>query len=501
MTISCRILTEHVAKGSGAGLRGLIDVEGMKDPLCIRIVAAAMAMLVAFQAAAQEMTVEKAREMRKDAAAAEEAIGRVIEKASPEVQKDAAAAKEAVGRIGGQLDGYIANADAAASQKAADIYDKGKKYPPASSVEIKPFDVPVGATEVHVPVTMDKPSVNTVIAHIRVFDGKGGRANPDTRKAVIFRPGDPLTKTVSFNVREMKEGNTVRAVQQEEPDGGKRKGGAIDIAAKTGAANEPIADTGRAGMKFEPLGQPVYAETGATIQYDDKGGAKTFSTALSHGRTQVGNGETGYYGEVELNGFSRSDEGLVLSTRRLDAPKKVGQPAMEYPFLATMLSGHKTPETYFKYGSVEWVVKMPNRRGSWPALWLLPVDGWPPEIDVYEGFGYNGSWVFNSDLSTNLHGGDNLQRTFTRPAMRMKMSSFGLPNTLDSEFHTFSVMVTPEWITMWVDGVETMQYANPFKGETWYPLTNVAVKANPDAKYDDGSGDMVLKSLKVWRAE
>ena len=455
------------------------------------IAAAAMvACTLAFDAIAQQLSVDDARAMRKDVTAAEDAIG-----------TDPNAAKEAIGRVGGQLDAFIAKADGAAAEKAADIYDGGKKYPAIASVEIKGFDVPVGATEVHVPVTLDKPSVNTVIAHVRVYDGKGGRANPDTRKAVIFRPGDPLTKTVTFAVRPMKEGDTVKAVQQEEPDGGKRKGGGIDITAKAGATNEPIADTGREPLKFEPLGELVYDETGATIQFDDKGGSKSFSTALSHGRTQVGNGETGYYGTVDLNGFKRTDEGLVLSTRRLDEPMKVGQPAMEYPFLASMLSGHKTPETYFKYGSVEWVVKMPNRKASWPALWLLPTGGWPPEIDVYEGFGYNGSWVFKSDLSTNLHGGTNLNRTFTRPAMRMKMSHFGLENTLDTEFHTFTVTVAEDLITMWVDGVETMQYANPFKGETWYPLTNVAVKAAPESKYEDGSGDMVLKSLKIWRKE
>jgi hypothetical protein len=265
--------------------------------------------------------------------------------------------------------------------------------------------------------------------------------------------------------------------------------------------NEPIQDTGRAGLTFKALGKLAYSATGQTIQYDDQGGPKTFSTALSHGRTQVGNGETGYYGTVDMGAFSRTKEGLVLSTRRLDHPAKVGSPAVEYPFLAAMLSGHKTPETHFKYGSVEWVVKLPNRRGAWPALWLLPTGGWPPEIDVYEGFGYNGSWVFRSDLSTNLHGGDHNRRTFTRPAMRMTMASFGLPATLDSAFHTFAVTVDKQWITMFVDGVETMQYANPFQGETWYPLTNVAVKAAPDAKYEDGSGAMVLKSLKVWRAE
>jgi hypothetical protein len=41
----------------------------------------------------------------------------------------------------------------------------------------------------------------------------------------------------------------------------------------------------------------------------------------------------------------------------------------------------------------------------------------------------------------------------------------------------------------------------PFRGETWYPLTNVAVKAKMDSSYDKESGDMTLKSLKIWRSE
>ena len=46
-----------------------------------------------------------------------------------------------------------------------------------------------------------------------------------------------------------------------------------------------------------------------------------------------------------------------------------------------------------------------------------------------------------------------------------------------------------------------MQYANPFDGENWYPLTNVAVKAGVDSPYGDGSGDMTVQSIKVWRAD
>lgn len=441
---------------------------------------------------AQSLTPEQVQALRQDADAAGKALDQVIQKAS---SPEAEAARSAVGRISAVL-----GTSAGPAQDDGDIYKHGKKYPPIASVRIENFDVPVGATEVHVPVMLDKASVNTVIAHVRVYDGEGGRADPTATKAVIFYPGDPLTKTATFTVRNMSEGANVKAIQQDVPDGAERKGGGILITAKGDAVNNPI-EGGREAQKFAPLGELSYEATGETIQFDDEGGPMKFSTSLVHGRTQIGNGETGYYGTVAMNGFQRTAEGLVLASRRLAEPMKVGSPAMYYPFLAVMLSGHKTPETQFKYGSVEWVVRMPNRFGSWPALWLLPIRGWPPEIDVYEGFGYNGSWKFASDLSTNLHGGDKQMRTFTRPAMYMKMRNFGLADTLDTEFHTHAVTVDPEWITMYVDGVETMRYANPFKGETWYPLTNVAVKAKDDAPYNEGSGDMVIRSIKVWRKE
>lgn len=445
---------------------------------------------------AQTRTPEQAEAAQNDARLAREALDRVIQNATTDqVRKDATTARDALSRITERI-----NTPANQAPASTDPYDGGKKYPPPANVSLKSFEVPVGATVVHVPVTLDKASPNTVIAHVRVFDGDKGRANPAAVKPVIFRPGDPLTKTASFTVRPMAEGHDLKATQAEVPDGGERRGADIRITAAPGAVNEPI-EGGREALAFKPLGTQVFSVTGDTIQFDDKGGPGTFSTSLSHGHTQPGNGETGFYGTVDMGGFKRTPEGLEIISRRLEQPVKVGAPAVEYPFLATMLSGHKTTEAQFQYGSVEWVAKMSNRFGSWPALWLLPTSGWPPEIDVYEGFGYNNSWRFPAHLSTNIHGGRNRLHTFTRAAMRMKMDTFGLPNTLDTEFHTFAVTVDPEWITMFVDTKETMRYANPFKGETWYPLTNVAVKAAPDSPYNTGSGTMTLRSLKVWRSQ
>lgn len=389
---------------------------------------------------------------------------------------------------------------AGAHQFASD-FDDGTAYPAAATVDLASFDVPAGSTQVHVPVTLNRPTANTIVSFIRVYNGDGGRAAPDTVKTLIFRSGDPLTKTVTFDVRNMSEGNTVKVTQANVPDGGKRGVNSATITAKAGSSNAPVTG-GRAALAFKPYGTEVYSETGATIAFDDQGGPQTFSTSLVHGRTQYYNSETGYYGPIDMGGFERNGGNVVLKTFRPAAPIRMGSPIVEYPFVASVLSGHKTTATHFKYGTVEWQVRLPNRRGTWPAMWLLPTAGWPPEIDVYEGFGFNDGWKFDSDLSTNLHGGKNGgSRTFTRPALHMTTQDFGIAPTLDSEFHTFAVTVTPDWITIFLDGRETMQYANPFAGQTWYPLTQLATKAKIDDPYTEGKGTLELRSLRVWRAE
>jgi hypothetical protein len=59
------------------------------------------------------------------------------------------------------------------------------------------------------------------------------------------------------------------------------------------------------------------------------------------------------------------------------------------------------------------------------------------------------------------------------------------------------VDIGPEYITWFVDGLETYQSVNPFRGHRWYPIMDVAVKTT--SSYDDGSGDMIVKSFRAWQ--
>ncbi|MDT0577158.1 family 16 glycosylhydrolase [Croceicoccus sp. F390] len=387
-----------------------------------------------------------------------------------------------------------------------DPYNKGTTYPPAAKLSLTDQFIAPGETKLVVALELDRPSVNSVIGFIRCANGKGGRAWPDITKPIFFKPGQ-MRATVSFSVTKMKEGDYVSLGQSNVPDGAVRGAGSAKGLCVAGAVQpeEIKPDHG----SFAPVGELVYNATGR--QMKESG---LFLDQLAHGRTQTGNAETGYY---HPDAFAFDGDDLLLKSYRLDEPVKVGVPAVLYPYAASMLTGltkdggswpRVTPELTFKHGSIEWEAKMPNRRGSWPALWLCSVSGsgypqWPFEIDVYEGFHYNPESRPNRTLSSNLHGGpEGNDRKWTRPAGRIQMGYYGLPDTLDTEFHKFACTITAEDIAIFVDGVETMRYANPFEStKGWYPLTNVAVKAQDPDLYDQGSGDMVVRGIKIWRAD
>ena len=400
-----------------------------------------------------------------------------------------------------QDDGRAATSRNAGHGYAASAFGNNTRYPKEARVDLVDTEVAPGSDTASIGVRLSGPSPNTVIAFVRCYNGSGALPVRDRTQTVIFRPGDPLATSVSCAVRSADAGDTIRFAQANAPDGAARgrNVGVARVTPNPERASFPPSSAFRKPGRFAPAGTLRYEARGADLRFSDAPDADAWSTALPHGRTQPGNAETGYYGPATMGGFEKRGRDLALVTRRLRTPIEVAKEQRRYPFLAANLSGHMLKATHFQYGSVEIEAKMPDRRGSWPALWLLPTTGWPPEIDIYEGFTYNPEWHPEASLSTNLHGGKDIKRTFTRPAFRMRMQDFGLEPTLTSAFHRFQVTVDPQWITMFVDDVETMRYANGFAGTTWFPLMNVGVKIAADDAYAAGSGTMEIRRVRIWR--
>lgn len=382
----------------------------------------------------------------------------------------------------------------------------GTAFPPRARVRIGDVAVAPGAREVHVPVTLDRPTPNTVHARVLTRNGRlpggaiEGRHFERLDGVVVFRPGDPLVQTVRVSLRGMPEGARFELHFPEGVDGAHVADPRGQIRAVEGAPPTVARTAGfREPRRFAASGTPAYRLDPARARWSDGGGPEAFSTRLPHGRTQPGNAETGLYLDPDRHAAPRApiavEEGvLVLRSQELDRP--IRHEGEMWRHGAAVLTGEKMPATHVAYGQYEWEAKMPDRRGAWPALWLLPTRGWPPEIDVYEGFGDSPDWNFARDISANLHGGAAGKRSFTVPLRIDARRFYGISGMSDG-YHRYAVDIAPDFITWFVDGTEVYQAVNPFAGVTWFPLMNVAVKH--EGAFTGGSGAMRIRAFTVWR--
>lgn len=394
---------------------------------------------------------------------------------------------------------------AATNSFATFDFGNGTKFPAKATLSIGAAVFKPDASVAYVPVTLNQPTPNTVIARVITVNGTdanraiSGYQYKATEDVVIFRPGDPLRKTVSVPILDATDGQQFSLKLREAPWGANQGTASATVTADADATATAPATWGfRNPRTFRTYGTLQYDMTRSTMRWSDAGWSGAWSTKLSHGRAQPANGETGLYLDEELYPWVEAplrytDEGLVFHTQKLQSPITYNGTAYNYG--SVVLSAHNTPSTHIGYGQYEWVAKMPTRRGSWPAFWLISTSGWPPEIDVYEGFGYQSYWDFDRHISATIHGGSGGWRSFQRGTNIQAEQAYGLSG-FSQGFHRYAVDIGPEYITWFVDGLETYQSVNPFRGFRFYPIMDVAVKTT--SSYDDGSGDMVVKSFRAW---
>ena len=129
----------------------------------------------------------------------------------------------------------------------------------------------------------------------------------------------------------------------------------------------------------------------------------------------------------------------------------------------------------FRYGYIEARIKLPKGKGTWPAWWMMPVDGgnWPAcgEIDIMEEVGVDANIVSSSIHCTAYNHPTNTQKTHA-------MTCVGA----EDGFHVYALEWTEDYIRTYVDGQEQLYFENDHEGnnDTWpfgkafYPILNVA---------------------------
>ncbi|UOB16111.1 glycoside hydrolase family 16 protein [Abyssalbus ytuae] len=132
-------------------------------------------------------------------------------------------------------------------------------------------------------------------------------------------------------------------------------------------------------------------------------------------------------------------------------------------YTSTRLSSAAKKE--FKYGRIEFRAKMPEGRGTWPALWMLGSNidkvKWPKcgEIDIMEYVG------FQPDTThTNIHTKYQSGNTDFHAIIPLASA--------EEEFHTYGITWTPETIEFYLDNPKniTNTYAPEIKTEENWPF-------------------------------
>lgn len=180
-----------------------------------------------------------------------------------------------------------------------------------------------------------------------------------------------------------------------------------------------------------------------------------------------GNNEDQFYTNARLKNSEVKDGYLHLKAIKEDYEGKKYTSAR----LVTRTKGD------WLYGRIEVSAKLPEGRGMWPAIWMLPTDweygGWPDsgEIDIMENLGYLPNWIVATFQT----------QAYTYIQLTHKSQMINIPDCY-SEFHTYILEWEPNECRVYVDSKLYNTFKNNGAGfETWpfdkrfHLILNVAV--------------------------
>ncbi len=186
--------------------------------------------------------------------------------------------------------------------------------------------------------------------------------------------------------------------------------------------------------------------------------------------TGWGNNESQYYTSGRLENAEVKDGFLNITARKEEYA------GFSYTSARLRTSGKGD----WLYGRVEVRAKLPDGRGMWPAIWMLPTDwaygGWPAsgEIDIMENVGYDPYKIVASAHTESYNHTIGTQKSATRTVQ-----------SCYTDFHIYELQWDSNEYRIYVDKMLLFTFKNEGTGYKVWPfdkrfhlLLNVAVGGN-----------------------
>ncbi|WMN06598.1 glycoside hydrolase family 16 protein [Marivirga arenosa] len=205
------------------------------------------------------------------------------------------------------------------------------------------------------------------------------------------------------------------------------------------------------------------------------------------------------FGNNELQYYTALEENLKVENGKL-----IIQALKDHnrTYTSAKLTTEKMAE--WQYGYIEVRAKLPDARGTWPAIWMLPTLDkrieWPKdgEIDIMEYVGYNPGTVYGT-IHTESY--NHIKGTEKSDSIKVEDA--------DENFHTYAIHWTDQKIEWLVDdNPYHVVYKKSGDNSTWpfdkkfHLIINLAVGGNWGGKYgvDDQSfpQEFVIDYVRVY---
>ena len=417
--------------------------------------------------------------------------------------------------------------------------------------------VPAGQRDIYIPVTVDHTDResfycyvdglrNASPASINVGTWADQKANFEWH-GILYRwsPGDDLTHYVKITTKATYgAGKSFEAMIRVKGLGDSQKGRFVRVVFADDAQHPAMPAQHHRPLRRLDLSkaQRKNAFVPATARWSpsgfDKDGKPIWRSQPAHDRTQDGNQETGLYADETIKGadkpisYDAGESALRLHTRAFEDAERLEWKNRLFRHQAVMINGQTMDDVCGAEGVWRMVAKIPIRRYSWPAFWLVGRSAsskrgswamWPPEIDILEKFYY--AWgAADTPYTTTFAqhfgkvGSNNPAGAFGSEIETNQWSGVTAP--LDEEYHSWACAVVYDAdplkaeVTFFFDDVEVGCHVLHARHEDmktkveFFPMANVAVKANPSyspQQYntDDGrghTGDMLVRDIAYYEA-
>lgn len=149
------------------------------------------------------------------------------------------------------------------------------------------------------------------------------------------------------------------------------------------------------------------------------------------------------WGNNELQYYTQEENAWVEDGKLVIEARKEEKEGMDYTSARLITKGKGD----WLYGKIEVCAKLPQGRGTWPAIWMLPTDweygSWPAsgEIDIMEHVGYNQDTIHASVHTQSYNHIANTQKTATTYL-----------EGVSEDFHVYSLIWLPDKIEILIDG-------------------------------------------------